>query len=40
MKQFIAELQRAYYEGEPLISDEEYDALVKRFPDAEVNIGH
>ncbi|QQV88164.1 NAD-dependent DNA ligase subunit A [Vibrio phage Gary] len=40
MKQFIAELQRAYYDGEPLISDEEYDALIRRFPDAEVTIGH
>ncbi|QQO38479.1 DNA ligase [Vibrio phage VPG01] len=40
MKEFIKELQRAYYEGEPLISDEEYDALIRRFPDAEVTIGH
>lgn len=40
MKQFIATLQQAYDAGEPLISDEEYDALVRRFPDAEVNIGH
>lgn len=40
MKEFIAQLQKAYYEGSPLISDEEYDALIKRFPDAEVTIGH
>lgn len=40
MKDFIAQLQKAYYDGEPLISDEEYDALIRRFPDAEVNIGH
>lgn len=40
MKKFIAELQKAYYDGEPLISDEEYDALIRRFPDAENNIGH
>ncbi|AUG85069.1 NAD-dependent DNA ligase [Vibrio phage Ceto] len=40
MKQFIETLQKAYYDGEPLISDEEYDALIKRFPEAEVTIGH
>lgn len=40
MKDFIAELQRSYYNGEPLISNEEYDALIQRFPDSEVTIGH
>lgn len=40
MKEFIAELQQAYYNGEPLVSNEEYDALVRRFPNAEVSIGH
>lgn len=40
MKEFISQLQKAYYEGNPLISDEEYDALIQRFPDAEVSIGH
>lgn len=40
MNEFIAQLQKAYYDGEPLISDEEYDALIKRFPNAEVTIGH
>lgn len=40
MKEFIEKLQQAYYDGEPLISDEEYDALIRRFPNAEVNIGH
>lgn len=40
MKNFIKYLQQAYYDGNPLVSNEEYDALIRRFPDAEVSIGH
>lgn len=39
MKNFIKKLQQAYNDGKPLVSNEEYDALVKRFPDAEKYIG-
>lgn len=39
MKEFIKQLQQAYYDGKPMVSNEEYDALIKRFPDAEDNIG-
>lgn len=39
MKQFIKECQEAYYTGQPIISNEEYDVLVQRFPDAEDSIG-
>ena len=39
VREFIASCQKAYYEGTPIITNEEYDALVKRFPDAETGIG-
>lgn len=39
MKNFILACQSHYYNGRPLISNEEYDALMKRFPDAEDSIG-
>ncbi len=37
---FVKQCQIHYYNGEPLISNEEYDALIRRFPNAEVSIGH
>lgn len=39
VKSFIRECQEAYYEGRPLISDEQYDKLVQRFPELEESIG-
>ncbi|URC22560.1 DNA ligase [Serratia phage vB_SmaM-Kamaji] len=43
LREFIKEqiklAQEAYYNGTPLISDEEYDVLVGRFPDLETEIG-
>lgn len=39
MENFIKQCQTAYYAGESLISNEEYDALIKRFPECEVAIG-
>lgn len=43
LREFIKEqiklAQDAYYNGTPLISDEEYDVLVGRFPDLEDSIG-
>lgn len=36
---FIEQCQDAYYNGTSIISDEEYDCLVKRFPTAEGAIG-
>lgn len=36
---FIEQCQDAYYNGVSIISDEEYDCLVKRFPTAEGAIG-
>lgn len=32
VKEFIKRCQEAYYQGMSLISDEEYDRLIKRFP--------
>lgn len=43
MKKYIEEqirlAQEAYYRGTPFISNEEYDILVRRFPDLEGSIG-
>lgn len=39
VKSFIKLCQDAYYQGNSIISDEEYDNLVKRFPQAEDAIG-
>lgn len=39
VKKFIKQCQEAYYNGTSIISDEEYDCLVKRFPLAEEAIG-
>lgn len=39
VKSFLAQCQDAYYNGMPIVSDEEYDRLVKRFPLAENAIG-
>lgn len=39
LKAFIRECQDAYYEGDPIISDEQYDALIKKYPDGEDVIG-
>lgn len=39
VKDFIKRCQEAYYQGMSLISDEEYDRLLKRFPTAEDAIG-
>ena len=36
---FIKTCQDAYYAGAPIISDEEYDALVSKFPEGEHTIG-
>ena len=35
----LSDFQKAYYEGNPLITDEEYDFLVSVNPDAEKSIG-
>lgn len=39
IKEFISLCQDAYYQGNSIISDEEYDILIKRFPQAEGSIG-
>lgn len=39
VKSFIEQCQETYYNGMAIISDEEYDCLVKRFPQAEGSIG-
>lgn len=39
VKNFIKQCQDAYYNGASIISDEEYDCLIKRFPLAEDAIG-
>lgn len=39
MKNFIKLCQEAYYEGKPILSNEEYDAIIARFPDLEDSIG-
>lgn len=39
IKDFILQCQEAYYEGKPIISNEEYDALVLRNPQEEEGIG-
>lgn len=39
ISEFIEKCQDAYYDGNPLISDAEYDRLVKRFPEGERTIG-
>lgn len=39
IKEFISLCQEAYYSGKSIISDEEYDILIKRFPQAEDAIG-
>ncbi|QYC51528.1 putative NAD-dependent DNA ligase, subunit A [Erwinia phage KEY] len=39
LKEFIELCQEAYYQGNSIISDEEYDILIKRFPQAEEAIG-
>lgn len=38
-RQFIKECQEAYYAGHPLISNEEYDAIVANYPELEEEIG-
>ncbi|CAL9995672.1 NAD-dependent DNA ligase [Vibrio phage D30] len=39
MKNYIKDLQKAYYAGKPRISNEEYDALVSRFGEDEIGTG-
>lgn len=39
MQEYIKSLQKAYYEGSPLVSNEEYDALVARFGEDTIGIG-
>lgn len=39
VQEFLTLCQTAYYEGNAIISDQEYDVLVKRFPEAEKVIG-
>lgn len=39
LKDFIKQCQEAYYNGTPIISNEEYDALIKRNPQVEEDIG-
>lgn len=39
MKNYIKDLQEAYYAGKPRISNEEYDALVSRFGEDEIGTG-
>lgn len=39
VQEFINLCQDAYYQGNSIISDEEYDILLKRFPQAENSIG-
>lgn len=39
MQHYILSLQQAYYEGNPLVSNEEYDALVARFGEDGLGVG-
>lgn len=39
IRNYIRDCQDAYYNGDPIISDEQYDKLVERYPDAEESIG-
>lgn len=39
IKSFIRDCQEAYYNGDPIISDEEYDRIIQRFPELESDIG-
>lgn len=39
IRNYIRDCQDAYYNGDPIISDEQYDKLIAKYPDAEDQIG-